>query len=252
MARRPTFIEMRKADQLQVALSRIDSQLGYKEVLGSSGVRFEVFGNPLGKTSPGNRYKKVEVPGEKLLEEMENLAIYYKITPRNIYAVRPTNAECKEPPDWLHKEGKEFWKCVQRRETVRGLTLASGIYCRRYGPILRFALSLRDSDTLYRSAKDKIHLETREHQTQEYIVWADVRASGKITLQAFRYLPTDERRYKNNLKYKAAMDFNRSMYTYVERRKMAPYEAYQKWITDNRRYHQAVLTLIAVSFAGPL
>jgi len=42
MARRPSMAEMKKIDQLQNELRRIDKQLGYQEVRGSHGVKFEV------------------------------------------------------------------------------------------------------------------------------------------------------------------------------------------------------------------
>ena len=246
MTRRPTYTEMQRVDRLQNALRRIDKQLGYMEVLGSNATRFEVFGSPLGRASLGSRYRKVEVGGDALLKEMENLAIYYKIRPQVEYASASKQFD-RDPPNWLHKEGKKFWNSVQRRETVRGLPIASGVHIRRFGPNISFVLSVKDT---FASTPKQIQLDTKQHQTQQEIVCADV-SGARLKLEAYKYLPTDEHKYGSKLKYEAGMDFNRSMYTYVELRKMAPSAAYNKWVADSKKYEQALLTLIAVSFVGP-
>ena len=232
--------EQTKIRLLQGAIKNLKPIYGYEEVLepNGEGLSYYIKG-PLGRN-------KVHV--DRLLLELEHLAFFLKINPKFVYeSMYGKKSMSKDPPDWLHIDGKSFWNSVVNRELRKGWPLATGGYCRRFGQKIRFTLSLKDP---FKSMGGEIKLETRERETQEYIVWAHV-SNSETKLEAFKYLPTDSNKYGSKLRHGAAMDFNRSMYAYVELKKMAPSDAYEKWITENKKFHEAVLTLIAVSFAGP-
>lgn len=65
-------------------------------------------------------------------------------------------------------------------------------------------------------------------------------------LEAFRYFPVDESAYKDSAKYNAAMDWNRSMYYYVEIQGVAPSVAREKLISLNRE----LIRLLILSLSG--
>jgi hypothetical protein len=68
--------------------------------------------------------------------------------------------------------------------------------------------------------------------------------TGSGGLQAFRYFPVDEAAYTESAKYEAAMDWNRSIYNYVEMQGFAPSVAREKLVSLNQQLiRQLILEL---------
>ena len=210
MARRPSMTEMNKVDLLQKQLRRIDKQLGYMAIPGSNGVKFEVFGSPLGRISPGSRYKKLEVTGENLLKEMENLAGHYKISPHRIYT-----GSCGDvsPKPWMVEEAAAFWMLASKGAVDTGV--------HKFGKDISIPVDGK-----------------KEYKTKEQLIWV-----SKSSVEAFSYLPVDPSNnlYRNdNARYPAAMDYNRSMYFYIEQQGKSPSKAIHDLRIVNKKLHMAL------------
>jgi len=202
-----TSTEWNKIRILQEVLRRISPTLGYIEIPDpSGGYRYKVLGTPLGVR---------EVTEDNLLKEMENLALYYKIDIQELYRHYSKEA-VKEPPRWLIREALEFCYRARRRQEPPGL---------------------------YRFGKDITipKVEKKEgYRTKEQLIWVST-----TKIEPFRYYPTERKAYDKlplpEIKYRAAMDYNRSMYVYIEKQKEPPSRAYKKLITLNRELEKVLL-----------
>lgn len=202
----PTYKEWTKIRILQEVLKRISPMLGYIKVRDlSGGYRYKVLGTPFGDR---------EVTAGKLLKEMENLALYYKIDVQELYRHYSKEA-VKEPPRWLNREALEFcYRALSRQEKP-------GLY--EFG----------DKITIPRNGK-------AGYNTNEQLIWV-----SRTKVEFFRYYPVDKKAYDKlplpEIKYRAAMDYNRSMYDYIEKQKQSPSRAYEKLIILNRELEKVLL-----------
>lgn len=208
-----TYKERMKIRILQEALKRISPRLGYIEVRDpSGGYRYKVLGSPSGDR---------EVTADNLLKEMEYLALYYKIDVQELYR-HYSKESVKLPPRWLNREALEFcYRALHRQEPP-------GLY--RFGKEI----------TIPKGEK------TEGYRTREQLIWV-----SRTKVEPFRYYPTDRKAYDKlplpDIKYRAAMDYNRSMYVYIEKQKESPLRAYEKLITLNR---ELVKVLLQGIFSG--
>lgn len=196
-----TATDMEKIEALQQALRRISPELGYREVPGSRRQRFKVRGNPLGESVAGSAYREIEVSAERLLKEMETLALYYKIQPPDVYSQLHVSRRegHPEPEPWLTPEARLAWRTATVGKVEPGV--------HRFG--------------------DEILIPMKEgpgYKTRQQILWV---RSDRRRIEAFPYAPVDRDHpaYKSPARYLGAMDWNRSMYIYVEEDRMSPQEA---------------------------
>ena len=185
-------------------------------------------------------YYKVPTPlGEEkvaegnLLKELKMLAALYKITPeyRNY-----------TPPAWLSSEAQEFWNRAVRHEIPKdGCTIKS------FG----------DEITITNAViGEKIEIGSEvvrreEYSTREEIIWIWVTSGRTTQIQAFKYLPTKKNAYDSKIKYMASIDYNFSMYYYIEKQKLSPEEARDKLNVVNKEVLRLMIRLIIVSAIGP-
>jgi len=91
---------------------------------------------------------------------------------------------------------------------------------------------------------DEVTFPGTQWPTREQIVYV-----SEETIEMFRYFPVEKTKYRNGAHYDAAMDWNRSMQFYVERRRLAPSVARDTLAGLNR---EILRTLIFALFApGP-
>lgn len=93
---------------------------------------------------------------------------------------------------------------------------------------------------VHRFGKEILIPPGNSRRTKEQIFFA----TGDGGLEAYRYFPIDEAAYKGSEKFEAAMDWNRSMYNYVETQGFAPSAAREKLVSLNKQLiRQLILEL---------
>jgi hypothetical protein len=104
-----------------------------------------------------------------------------------------------------------------------------------------FASRATADDRGFHRFGEVINFPGRELPTREQIVYV---STG--ILEAFRYFPVDKTGYKSGAMFEAAMDWNRSMQTYVEQRRLAPSVARDTLSGLNRELLRRLILELAV------
>jgi hypothetical protein len=223
----------RKIERLQNDLKQISPRSGYSEVRKPDGSVMKYRVHTLLGTDPVIGDKEIPVLGgaegsfeaaKKVLEELERLVMHYKIQIPWMHRAKVTDVS---PEPWLGTEAKDFWNAAVRGHLPEGMN----IYRFGNGVVIRGAGESGDA---------------AEYRTKEQIIWASC-TSGRIRIEAFRYLPTSRKAYKNDAQYHGAMDYNHSMYVYIEQKKMPPSDARDRLTVVNK---ELIESLILEFFKG--
>jgi hypothetical protein len=192
-------------------LRRFSSRLGYVENrqggrVASYTVHTDVLGDKRIVIAPGQE----RAAQEALLRELTNLAIYYKLGSATPAPTPP------QLPGWLTAPARALCE-----RALRGDPVAPGLY--RFGNRITVRGAVADRPV-------------ENHDTNEQVIHI-----SPTSLDMFRYFPCDQTRYRDAAQFEVAMEWNFSLWHYVERQHFPPSVARERLIAVNREMYKALI-----------